>query len=117
MSIWNQHDPEGIAWVSLCNLVADEMPHYAIWHDNTIVARGRSLRMPDGTSYVGRIYTHPDYRRRGFAYALMSHIVHEDAIAGMTSSILMASPMAIALYRQVGYVPVIPTHILQKKTP
>jgi GNAT superfamily N-acetyltransferase len=117
VEIWNQRDPERIAWIACVNLMGDEMPHYAIWQDDIIVARGRSLRMPDGTSYVGRIYTHPDYRRRGYGRALMHHIVAEDARAGVTTSILMAAPMAVDLYRQIGYLQVIPTHILQKKTP
>ena len=117
VAMWNQHDPEGISWLSHINLVGDEMPHYAIWHDDRIVARGRSLRLPDGTSYVGRIYTHPEYRRRGFALTLMRHIMHEDSQVGVITSVLMASPLAVDLYGQIGYVPVIPTHILQKKTP
>jgi predicted GNAT family acetyltransferase len=117
VATWNQHNLEGISWISHINLVGDEMPHYAVWHDDRIVARGRSLPLLDGTSYVGCIYTHPEYRRRGFALTLMRYIMHEDSQAGVTTIVLMALPLVVDLYGQIGYVPVIPTHILQKQTP
>jgi GNAT superfamily N-acetyltransferase len=53
--------------------------------------------------YVGTVYTHPDYRRRGYAKMLMETLLdwcHEHDINGV---LLHPSEQAVALYQSLGF--------------
>ncbi|MFM7678715.1 MAG: GNAT family N-acetyltransferase, partial [Roseiflexaceae bacterium] len=85
--------------------------HYAIFHADEIVARGRSLRMPTGFSYVSMVYVAPSYRRQGYGRALMQAMLRDDCAARMHTSTLMASYDGAALYATLGYETVAQTHV------
>jgi len=108
---WNALDPEGATWLHPLNVVVPAMGHYAVVGDEQLVARGRSLQMASGCSYVSMIYTAPAYRRQGLALALMQHMLNEDACAGMQWSTLLASQTAVPLYQRVGYQALATTHV------
>lgn len=108
---WNALDPEGATWLHPLNVFAQHMGHYAVFEVELLVARGRSLRMASGYSYVSMIYTAPAYRRRGIATALMQHILNEDYDVGVQLSVLLAAQSAVELYKQVGYTALATTHV------
>ena len=108
---WNALDPEGATWLYPLNVFVPAMGHYAMFKDEQLVARGRSLQMASGCSYVSMIYTAPAYRRQGLAMALMQHILNEDARAGIQWSTLLATQSAVPLYQRVGYQALAQTHV------
>ena len=109
---WNALDPEEVTWLHPLNVFVQNMGHYAVFIDGQLVARGRSLRMASGDSYVSMIYTAPAYRRRGIATALMQHILNEDYDVGVQVSVLLAAQSAVALYQKVGYQALATTHVV-----
>lgn len=111
VSTWNALDPEGDTWLNVLDVAATTMGHYAIVHADKIIARGRSLRMPTGFSYVSMVYVAPSYRRRGYGRALMQTMLRDDCAAGMHTSTLMASYDGAALYATLGYETVAQTHV------
>jgi ribosomal protein S18 acetylase RimI-like enzyme len=108
---WNAMDPEGEPWLNSIDVVAPQMGHYAVFCADEMVARGRSLRMPSGYSYVSMVYVAPAQRRRGYGRALMQTMLNDDAAAGMHTSTLMASYEGAALYATLGYETVAQTHV------
>ncbi len=58
--------------------------------------------------YVENVVTHPDYRRKGFARATLSHAVEHALTEDCYKVLLVASPRnrpASALYESVGFRP------------
>jgi GNAT superfamily N-acetyltransferase len=108
---WNALDPEGAIWLHPLNVFVPAMAHYAVFVDEQLVARGRSLQLASGCSYVSMVYTAPAYRRQGLALALMQHMLNEDACAGMQWSTLLATQSAVPLYQRVGYQALATTHV------
>jgi predicted acetyltransferase len=76
-----------------------------------VLARARTLRLPDQTSYISMVYTAPQARRNGYARDLMLALLAADAAAGVHTAVLMSSQMAIPLYQNLGFVPLCNTHI------
>ena len=107
----NAMDPEGEPWLSQFDVAAPQMGHYAIFCADEMVARGRSLRLQSGYSYVSMVYVAPAQRRRGYGSALMQTMLNDDAAAGMHTSTLMASYEGAALYATLGYETVAQTHV------
>jgi len=108
---WNALDPEGATWLHPLNVFVPAMGHYAMFKDEQLVARGRSLQMASGCSYVSMVYTAPAYRRQGLAMALMQYMLNEDARAGIQWSTLLATQSAVPLYQRVGYQALAQTHV------
>lgn len=108
---WNDDDPEGVIWLHPRNVADASMGHYGITVAGQLVARGRSLRMPSGYSYVSMVYVAPAWRQRGFGRAVMQAILNDDALAGIHTSTLMASYQGVALYTPLGYQTVAQTHV------
>lgn len=108
---WNALDPEGATWLHPLNVFVPAMGHYAMFKDEQLVARGRSLQLASGCSYVSMVYTAPAYRRQGLAMALLQHILNEDARAGIQLSTLLATQSAVPLYQRVGYQALAQTHV------
>lgn len=108
---WNMLDPEGAIWLHPLNVFVPAMAHYAVFVDAQLVARGRSLQLASGCSYVSMVYTAPAYRRQGLAMALLQHILNEDARAGIQLSTLLATQSAVPLYQRVGYQALAQTHV------
>lgn len=60
----------------------------------------------DGWLYVAAVATHPDYRRRGLAEAVMRRALEEAMRAtGVTRTALDASAMGAPVYKAMGYEP------------
>lgn len=78
--------------------------NYYIEVDGKPVCDGKAIRSYSGTAVnIMRLGTHPDYRRRGLATALMERI-HSDAFAeGVQRCVLRASEMGAPLYETMGY--------------
>lgn len=65
-----------------------------------------TVRMGDAL-YVGWVATLPQYRRRGYAEAVMRHSLAEASrVHGLTRSALHATPAGLAMYQRMGYRPV-----------
>ncbi len=111
VTMWNAMDPEGESWLNPLDVAAQEMGHYAIFCADTMVARGRSLRLSSGYSYVSMVFVSPVHRRRGYGRALMQTILNDDVATGMHTSILMASYEGATLYATLGYETVAQTHV------
>jgi len=111
VTAWNAMDPEGESWLNPLDVASPEMGHYAIFHAGTMVARGRSLRLVSGYSYVSMVFVSPGHRRRGYGRALMQAILNDDVATGMHTSTLMASYEGAALYATLGYETVAQTHV------
>ncbi len=76
---------------------------YFVEQDNKCVCNGKAIQPFPEAVVVEPLRTHEEYRRRGIASALMSH-VHADAVkGGATRSVIMASPMGELLYTALGY--------------
>ena len=64
---------------------------------------------PPGGAEIKRVYVAPEFRRRGLAQVLMAELESTAARAGHRSVVLntgQRQPEAVALYRELGYVPV-----------
>ena len=70
------------------------------------VAGGGIRRLDAGTCEVKRMWTSPDYRRRGLATAMLAElesIARELGYATVRLETGHAQPEALALYRRLGY--------------
>ena len=63
----------------------------------TLICYGRALGL------VGMVLTHPDYRRRGFARALVSHVMEHARTAGVNTLKLDATNEGLPLYESLGF--------------
>jgi ribosomal protein S18 acetylase RimI-like enzyme len=99
----NAADAEVEPWVRPGNLESPTIYHYAIMLDGITAARARSWNYADHGSYITHVFTHPAYRRRGLARAVMLHLLHDCAARGETESLLVASDEGDLLYRSLGY--------------
>lgn len=99
----NAADTEQEPWVRPGNREAPNIRHYYITRDGLIAARARSWQPDALCSYVTHVFTHPAYRRRGLARAVMLRLLHDDAAEGIAASLLVASEAGDLLYRSLGY--------------
>ena len=61
---------------------------------------------PSGNkAYIMNMYTHPDYRRRGIASAVLDLLVKEALTRGVEHISLEATSMGRPLYTKFGFVP------------
>ena len=56
-------------------------------------------------AYIMNMYTHPDYRRRGIASAVLDLLVKEALTRGVEHISLEATSMGRPLYTKFGFVP------------
>lgn len=111
ISAANMADPESMLWLSDANVASPQMTHVAVRVGVHIYARARTLRLPDGTSYISMVYTAPQARRRGYGRDIMRALLAADQAAGIQTAVLMSSQMGIPLYQSLGFVPLCTTHI------
>jgi GNAT superfamily N-acetyltransferase len=75
--------------------------------DDGITAAGGGFRYhSDGTCEVKRMWTHPDYRRRGLADRILTSLEEQAAHAGYRRLVLETGPRqpeAAAMYERRGY--------------
>ncbi len=111
----NAADAEAEPWVRPGNLAAPNLRHYYLAQEGVIAARARSWQPDPVCSYVTHVLTHPAYRRRGLARAIMLRLLHDDAAQGVTNSVLVASEEGDLLYRSLGYTRLATLLVLEPK--
>lgn len=75
---------------------------FAIEADGRVVATTTTIRYGTRLAWIGMVLTHPEYRRRGFARALMHRAL--DHLDGVETVKLDATETGAPLYRQFGFV-------------
>lgn len=75
---------------------------FAMECDGIVVATTTTVRYGLELAWVGMVLTHPEYRGRGFARALMRHAL--DHLADVATIKLDATEMGAPLYRELGFV-------------
>jgi len=75
---------------------------FAMEEDGQVVATTTTIRYGTELAWVGMVLTHPDYRCRGFARALMERAL--DHLADVETIKLDATKMGTPLYRKLGFV-------------
>jgi GNAT superfamily N-acetyltransferase len=75
---------------------------FAMEVDGALVATTTTIRYRTDLAWIGMVLTHPEYRGRGFARALMECAL--DVLAGVETVKLDATEMGEPLYRQLGFV-------------
>ncbi|MGX8680915.1 MAG: GNAT family N-acetyltransferase [bacterium] len=56
------------------------------------------------TGIILNVYTQPSYRRRGYAHAIMEHLLKEAKQMNVTTIELQATDAGYPLYRSVGFI-------------
>ena len=80
-------------------------PYFGIRENGRLVAMcGERMNIRNFHEISG-LCTHPDHRGRGYAAALLAHLLHHHRAAGLRSYLHVASnnPTAIALYERLGF--------------
>ena len=86
-------------------------PYFGIRHNGRLVAmcgERMNIRRPDADFHeISGLCTLPEFRGRGYAAALLAHLLHHHRRAGLRSYLHVASdnPTAIALYQRLGFQP------------
>jgi predicted GNAT family acetyltransferase len=86
-------------------------PYFGIRDNGSLVAmcgERMNIRTPEADyREISGLCTHPDHRGRGYAPALLAHMLHLHRAAGQRSYLHVASnnPTAIALYERLGFLP------------
>jgi ribosomal protein S18 acetylase RimI-like enzyme len=99
------------AWGGPGFFTAPQLEHgvyYAIHDDGTLVAAaGTHIVSPEyGIAAVGNVYTHPDYRNRGYARACTGAVVNEVLSIGCPSVVLNVrqdNEPAMRAYTRLGF--------------
>jgi GNAT superfamily N-acetyltransferase len=84
-------------------LADPEIRYYYVEQDGRCVCNARAILPELRALNIEPLSTHPDYRRRGIATALMNRIHTDAAQLGAGQSVIVASQMGIALYSTLGY--------------
>ncbi|NDJ52918.1 MAG: GNAT family N-acetyltransferase [Chloroflexi bacterium] len=82
--------------------------------DEQVVASTEITLAADSMGYISKMYTLPDYRRRGIAAALLNRAHEEMLGAGRSASILAPSYMARNYYQRFGYAPAVYFSVLTR---
>ena len=110
------HAPEmveltSIAFPGFFRIRTCEMgPYFGIRQNGRLVAmcgERMNIRRPDADFHeISGLCTHPEFRGRGYAAALLAHMLHLHHAAGLRSYLHVASDnaTAIALYRRLGFI-------------
>jgi ribosomal protein S18 acetylase RimI-like enzyme len=82
----------------------DANEYYLRLSDGRVVATGALRRREDGSTYLSNIAVHPKERRKGFARAMMSHLLSRcDAAPSINLAVHPDNQAARALYVSVGF--------------
>lgn len=77
-----------------------------IWEDGIPVTLAAYVRQTSNCGYIGRVYTPPHYRGRGYATACVSHLSQRILDSGKMYCALYAdsdNPLSNKVYRKIGY--------------
>jgi GNAT superfamily N-acetyltransferase len=75
---------------------------FAIEEAGSVVATTTSIRYGTDLAWIGMVLTHPEFRGRGFARALMERTLNH--LTDVATVKLDATEMGAPLYRQLGFV-------------
>lgn len=75
---------------------------FAMELDSSVVATTTSIRYGTDLAWIGMVLTHPEFRGRGFARALLQRAL--DHLEAVPTVKLDATSMGEPLYRQLGFV-------------
>ena len=94
---WNQTPAD---W----SLVIEMNPEgcFAVECDGSVVATTSTIRYGTGLAWIGMVLTHPEFRGRGYARALMGRAL--DHLKDVQTVKLDATEMGAPLYRKLGFV-------------
>jgi len=94
---------DGLEAVQIDELRDPALMHYYVTANNRPATYGRSAHYDSGIAWVSHVHTAPQYRRRGYAAALMERILADSVQAGVAQSMLLATSLAHSLYARLGY--------------
>ncbi len=95
---WNQTAAD---WRMLMRFSPDGC--FAIRDGSRLVATACLLRYQRRLGWVGMVLTNPEYRRRGFARALLEHVVRQAQAWGIETLQLDAASEGQPLYERLGF--------------
>lgn len=80
-----------------------------LWVDHAPVSMAAFPARTRNTVRIGYVYTPPEFRRRGYASTLVSHLSRHILDSGFRQCVLytdLANPTSNRIYREIGYRPV-----------
>ncbi len=84
----------------------DANEYYLHLRDGSVVATGALRRREDGSTYLSNIAVHPEARRKGFARAMLNHLLSlSDGARSIDLAVHPDNHAARALYVSVGFSP------------
>ena len=95
---WNQTASD---WRTLARLYPDGC--FGIHSGGNLVATATLICHGGRLGWIGMVLTHPGYRRRGFARALLDHVVQRADVLGIESLKLDATDQGQRLYESLGF--------------
>lgn len=95
---WNQTAED---WQHIIHLAPELC--YGIDIDNQLAASATTYLRPDGVAWIGMVLTLPEFRGRGLARHLLTHLLHELDQRGIASIGLDATDMGRPLYESLGF--------------
>jgi GNAT superfamily N-acetyltransferase len=84
--------------------VDPDIAYFVGWCDDAPVATAMMYRVGP-TACIAGVAVLPEYRRRGFATAVTAAAIAAGSAIGCTSAALRSGPMAIGVYRRMGFLP------------
>lgn len=97
------------AFAALRRKSPPDVAYWMAYHDGMPVAYAWSWQGVDGVGVVEDLFTHPDYRHRGIATALIAHGVADARARGAGPVIISADPGDTPkhMYRALGFRPIV----------
>ena len=97
------------AFAALRRATSADVAYWMAYHDDTPVAYLWSWPGVHGTGVVEDLFTHPDYRHRGVATALIAHGVADARARGAGPVAISADPgdTPKLMYRALGFRPIV----------
>lgn len=101
--------PENVHALGATGLRAPDVTVWTAWEDDRIAGIVALRRLEADRGELKSMRTHPDFLRRGVAWALLGHVIEQACSLGLTRLSLEtgAGPAfepALALYRKRGFV-------------
>ncbi|HEV2690054.1 MAG TPA: GNAT family N-acetyltransferase [Bryobacteraceae bacterium] len=96
---WNQTEYD---WRLVLEMGPDGC--FAMECEGVVVATATSIAYGDDLAWIGMVLTHPEYRRRGFARAVMKRVLEYLEGLGSRTVKLDATKLGAPLYRELGFV-------------
>ena len=87
----------------LRHAAGDAITLYVGWHENKPVCAGMAVHHGDIIT-LHKIGTLPEYRNRGFGYAITHKILHDAALSGCARALLTATSMGKSLYDRFAFI-------------